>query len=57
MKWKRRKTPVKPVEMNGEHAAIWNMLLHLNGRIDAQYAIQVAILLSIVGTLAVVILK
>ncbi len=26
--------PVKPEVLNGEHGAIWDFMLHLNGRID-----------------------
>ncbi len=51
------KIPEKPNDMNGEHAALWGFMLHLNSRIDAQYAIQAAIFLAVIGTLVAVILK
>lgn len=52
-----RKHPSKPVEMNGDNAAIWGFLLHLNGRVDTLYLFLGAILLSVVATLVTVILK
>ena len=50
--------PPQPPEMNGDHQAIWNFLVHLNGRIDKLYVTAyvgftavVAALLSITVTL------
>ena len=53
----RRKAPDKPADMNGDDAAIWGFLLHLNGRVDNLYVFLGAILLSVVATLVTVILK
>lgn len=53
----KRKGPEKPVGMNGDNAAIWGFLMHLNGRIDALYGLGLAMLLGIAGTLVAVILK
>ena len=52
-----RKTPNKPAEMNGDTAALWGFLLHLNSRVDTLYVFLGAILLSVVATLVTVILK
>ena len=53
----RREAPSKPIEMNGDGAALWGFLLHLNSRVDTLYVFLGAILLSVVATLVAVILK
>ena len=53
--------PNKPERPNGEHGHLWDMMSHLNERIDKLYVIilggTVAILASVIGTLVAVILK
>ena len=53
----RKKAPVMPETMNGENSAIWGFLMHLNGRIDVLYGIQIAIFLGVMGLLATVLLE
>ncbi len=47
----RKKAPVMPKTMNGENSALWGLVMHLNGRIDVLFGIQIAVLLAVIGIL------
>ncbi len=49
--------PEKPATMNGDHDAIWDLIMHVNGRVDRLYVTLAAGLGVLVLTLIVGILN
>ena len=53
--------PAKPQGLNGDHAALWGMLEHVNDRIDKLYVVVVGGMFAVgsvvIGTLAAVLVK
>ena len=54
---KRPKCPQKPNPMDSEHSAMWNFMLHLDGRIDGIYRLVAVGLVGVVATLVAVLVK
>lgn len=54
---KRNGPPEKPEGLNGDHAALWSFLLHLNGRIDGLYVLAIGAILGVIAIFVTVLVK
>ena len=49
--------PPMPEGLNGDHAALWAFMLHLNSRIDGLYVLAVVGVLGVVAIFVTVLVK
>jgi hypothetical protein len=53
----KKPAPEKPPRINGNSEAIWNFILHLNGRVDGLYLWLMGMMAVVIATLIAVVLK